>query len=276
MVHRLPTDKDIRDRIDSIKDDQTRMAFRYQYLTAGRISEVCGRYAPRGDDCYVVDLDGGDLAVLFVVKTAKRGGQLRPVALPLRADYEPWADEVRQYMAYHRGEYPFRFHENWETSKTYGMKRATQALRGLEWPMIDYTRSETKPVMEEQILNMRFDDKGREMYLLAEADGSRKWYAKAEDGHVKYGVKIPSRWKHATSHVFRKRRTVTLTLEYGFDPIDLAWVGGWTEHSQAANLPVAVKHYLYMDIQEAKEALTILKKMARRYYSKLLKPYGGA
>lgn len=269
MVHRLPSDGEIRERIDAVEDEQTRMAFKYQYLIAGRISEVCGVYAPRGDDCFAVDFDGV-LGILFAVRTAKRRGLLRPVAVPLDVQYEPWADEVRQYFHNHRGKYPFRFHENWETSKTYGMKRATEALRGLEWPMIEYTKSATRPIGEEQILNIRIDDKGREMYLISEGE-TKKWYARATDGSIKYGVKIPSRWKHATSHVFRKRRTITLTLNHWFDPIDLAWYGGWTEHSQAANLPLAVKHYLFMDIQEATETLEILKTMAGRYFPKLLR-----
>jgi len=269
MSHHLPSDQEIRGRIEAVEDEQTRMAFKYQYLIAGRISEVCGAYAPRGEDCFPVDFDGV-LAVLFAVKTAKRRGRLRPVALPLSVDLEPWADQVREYFAYHRGEYPFRLHENWETSKTYAMKRATEALRGLEWPMIEYTRTAVKPVEEEEILDVRIDNKGREMYLVSEA-GGKKWYARDEEGYIRYGVKIPNRWKHATSHVLRKRRTVTLLYDYEFSGIELALYGGWTLQSQAENMPQALKHYLYLDMSASTGILSVLKKQAKRYFPKLLR-----
>jgi len=239
MAHKLPSDSEIRERILAVGNysEKLKFGFMYMYLIAGRVSEVFGKYAPRGDDVFLTDFNG-EPAALFAVKTAKRRGMLRPVALPLRQDYEPWADEVRHYFTRHRGKYPFRLHGNWETSKTYAMKAATQALRGLEWPMIEYTRTMV-------------------------------------EGEEKLTIKVPHRWKHATSHVFRKRRTVTLVLDYDMDPISLAWIGGWTEHSQAANLPVAVKHYLYMDVGEVDAALPILKRMATRYFTKLCKKYEG-
>jgi len=141
--------------------------------------------------------------------------------------------------------------------------------------MIEYTKSVVRGVAEDEILDMKLNEKNKECYLVGDSKGNREWYVKAEDGFIKDGVKIPARWKHATSHVFRKRRTITLTLDYVFDPIDLAWYGGWTEHSQASNLPVAVKHYLHMDLVGTQEARTILKRMAGRYFSKLLQKHGG-
>lgn len=232
MSHKMPSDSEIRQRIDAIEDEKYRNAFRFQYLAAARISEVCGRYAPMGDDVFVVDFDG-EMAALFIVKTAKRKGRLRPVAVPLRADYEPWADKVRQYFAYHRGEYPFRFAEKWATSIRYMQWQAEKAFEGLEWPMIAYTMKK---------------------------------------GDV--SIKIPSRWKGVTSHVMRKRRTVTLAFEYGFSGMDLSVYGGWTS-AQAEVMPQAIKHYLYVDIQSAKENIELLKRLAGRYFSKLCKPYRG-
>jgi len=223
----MPTDTEIRERIEQIKDEKYRMAFKYQYLIAGRISEVCGRYAPKGDNAIATDFDG-ELAVLFVVKTAKRKGRLRGVAIPLRVDYEPWADEIRQYFAYRRGEYPFKFADKWATSIRYMQWEAEKAFKDLEWPMVGYT-------------------------------------AKKDDTKVK----IPSRWKNMTSHVLRKRRTVTLMLDYDFDHIDLSLYGGWTIAQQSEGVPQALKNYLYVEPQSSQEPVKLLKKLAKRYFKKL-------
>lgn len=232
MSHLMPDDAEIRARIEAVPDEKYRMAFKYMYLIAGRISEVCGRYAPRGDEAIVTDF-GGEMAVLFIVKTAKRKGRLRGVAVPLRVDYEPWADEVRQYFAYHRNGYPFKFADKWSTSVRYMQWEAEKAFEGLEWPMVGYT---------------------------------------AQKGDTK--IKIPSRWKNMTSHVLRKRRTITLMLDYDFDHIDLSLYGGWTIAQQSEGVPQALKNYLYVEPQSSQEPIKLLKKLSKRYFKKLCKPYG--
>ena len=50
MSHHQPTDQQIRQRILEIDDEHYRLAFMYQLLICGRISEICGKYAPRGTD----------------------------------------------------------------------------------------------------------------------------------------------------------------------------------------------------------------------------------
>ena len=88
LTENLPSVEDIRERIDSVEMIKYKNALRYEYLICGRVSEVCGKYGPKGTDAQIVEIDGEE-AVLFLVKTAKRKGKLRPVALPLK--YEPWA-----------------------------------------------------------------------------------------------------------------------------------------------------------------------------------------
>jgi len=242
MSHLMPTDSEIRARIESVKDEKYRMAFIYQYLIAGRISEVCGRYAPRKEDMILTDFDG-ELAIMFIVKTAKRKGRLRGVAIPLRVDYEPWTDKVRMYIRYCQDEYPFRFADKWATSVRYMQWQAEKAFEGLEWPMVGYsikTGESINPITNEVI---------------------------------KEFTKIPSRWKNVTSHVLRKRRTLTLLFDYNFDGVDLSLYGGWTESSQAEAMPQALKHYLYVDPSSSQEPIKLLKKMSERYFKKLCKPY---
>ena len=82
---------------------------------------------------------------------------------------------------------------------------------------------------------------------------------------------VLARWKPFRSHCLRKRRIVTLTMDHEFDGIDAAYFGGWTESGRDKTIPVALKHYLHMDLGSAEESLDLLKKMSKRYFYKLCK-----
>ena len=110
MEHRQPSDSEIRERIESVKDKQYRMAYKYQYEILGRISEVAGKYMPNREQHRVVDYEGEEF-VLFIVKTAKRKAYLRPCGRPLDTKYDPWAKEVMEYIE-SSDEYPFLLHDN--------------------------------------------------------------------------------------------------------------------------------------------------------------------
>ena len=231
MSHQMPTDTEIRNRILQIKDPKYRLAFMTQYLIAGRISEVAGRYGPHGTDAIATAFDGVP-AILFIVRTAKRKGRLRGVAVPLEEKYEPWTRPVYEYFQSCGDDYCFRFADNWATSIRYMQWQATEAFGDMEWPMVGYT--------------------------VKKGDAA---------------VKIPRRWKNVTSHVMRKRRTITLMLDYDFDHIDLSLYGGWTIAQSSEGVPQALKNYLYLEPQSSSEPLKLLKKMANRYFKKLLTPY---
>ena len=70
-----------------------RMGFLYQYLVAGRVSEVFGKYGGQRRHAVEFKVDGVP-AVMFVVKTAKRkserGWTLRPATLPLDPSSSPY------------------------------------------------------------------------------------------------------------------------------------------------------------------------------------------
>jgi len=83
----------VRDRIEEIPKTVVRKAFKFQYLTATRISEVCGKYAVTGKDLEIKEFEGHSLA-LFTIKTAKKKGEPRFIALPLEEEYEPWSLEL--------------------------------------------------------------------------------------------------------------------------------------------------------------------------------------
>lgn len=290
MSHHQPTNAEVRQRIEAIEDEKYRHAFMYQLLICGRISEVCGKYAPTGKDCVEMEfevpifkekiLDGKKYtiveptkipAVMFIVKTAKRGGRLRPSTVPLLPEYEPWAKPVLEYFKKAADDYPFMFHEDYRNSVRYAQWEAESAFQGFEWPMVEYTRAFDVPYKPEMVLTKRYGDTGYEEYLVELEDGSRYWTYDKE--YVNQPEKVLSRWKPFRSHCLRKRREISLTLDYGFDGIDSAYFGGWTESGKDKSIPVALKHYLYMDLKSAKESLILLRKMAERYFHKLCKPY---
>ena len=138
----LPNVNEIRSRIDSVPWRDIRCCLRTCYLFAGRISEVVGKASygdtttargPRGVDA---DLDiytlgeGKEQAVVFTVKTAKRGGRERKVALPL--NYEPWVKEVYDYFQQRGSElvFPFTRQKVWAYAK--------EVFDGLTYPIEKY------------------------------------------------------------------------------------------------------------------------------------------
>lgn len=267
----LPSDKLICDRIEAVRDTHLRMMFKYMKKTLGRVSEVAGKYTPNRDDVfYDVDDRSGEEYVLFAVKTAKRRGRLRPVCRPTSTKYDEWSKEIAEYFSSHESQHPWLLHENPETSKKYAMDYASEMLEGLQWNMADYTKSVEIPYTQEQVLHERLGDHGYPEWLIDLGEGDRAW-TRYKD-YVKQNIKVEQRWKPATSHVLRKRESITLDMDYGFDPIDLAYIGGWTEHSQQANVPAALRHYLFLDLQSAKDTLPILKRQGMRYFRKLLVP----
>lgn len=269
MSHHQPSDQEIRQKIQGIPDKQKRMLYKYQYETLGRISEVAGKYMPHRDDHFFIEVEGEEF-VLFIVKTAKRRGRLRPCARPLNIKYDPWAKEVLDYIQ-GEDEYPFMLHENLATSKTYAMNFARKVFDGLWWPMIDYSRTSKREYTEDLVKTTRYNDKGYEEKLVIFPDGMRSWTSDSE--LVNFSVKVEERWKPCTSHIIRKRATLTAVNDYLLSGIDVSYLGGWTLSSQHDGTPSALKHYMFMDLKESKDALPQLEKQARRYAKKLLVDY---
>jgi len=125
----LPSVEDIRNRVDSLGKLKYMNALRYQYLICGRVSEVCGKYAPIGTDARIVEFEGEE-AVLFPVRTAKRSGKIRPVALPLK--YEPWARALVGWFEYRGEEKAFPF------SMRALQREASILFDGLSYPIEKY------------------------------------------------------------------------------------------------------------------------------------------
>ncbi len=290
--HMLPTDAEVRERIMAIGRDwevgdikeipkghdseKYRLNFMFQLLAAGRISEVCGQYAPKGIDARVVDLDvNGSThpAVLFVVKTAKRKGKLRVAALPLDPKYEPWAQEILEYFEAAGDDYPFMFHPNPSHSKRYAQWVAVKTFGGLEWPMKEYSKAIEVEIDKSRIVREAINQRNQEVYLLEVEDGMREWFTKLRDGVVRDHVPIGERWNVFRSHALRKRKNITNKFFYRFDGFQRAAYGGWTEKSRVESMPDAESHYSHIPLEQMAGNIVMLESLATLYFKKLLKPY---
>jgi len=150
LEYRLPTPLEVRQRIEAVGDTihptenrrvardvdeyQLQVAMKYQYLVAGRVSEIAGKYQPGTDLAYPVYINGKE-CLLLPVKTAKRkteeGWSLRGPAVPFDKRYEPWAEELWGYLQDNKE--PFRFAEKDSSSKRILEAAITHTFQGLHW-----------------------------------------------------------------------------------------------------------------------------------------------
>jgi integrase len=101
----MPSSFEVRDRVEMIPQKIEKGALKFILLAGARVSEVVGmkysnddttNYGIRGRDMdldYYV-LDGTKIEVCkFNLRTAKRGGLVRVIALPIDREYEPWTED---------------------------------------------------------------------------------------------------------------------------------------------------------------------------------------
>jgi hypothetical protein len=288
--HRLPTSAETRAILEGLTESDpirvqvgnwsipingrtAKMGFLYQYLIAGRVSEVSGKYAPQRRHAIELRLDK-EPAIMFVVKTAKRktkrGWSLRPVTVPLDPKYEPLTKAVYDYMkTFKPDDYPFLLHPNPETSKRYAEAYAKQIFQTYEWNFVTYTRS----AYADLELGYTYDLQTRRRSVISEEDFKRLQprvnYEKFP-GSIPISVRIESRWKDLLTHEIRKQRLRDLERPYYFDSIDLNYYAGW--ESKDREKAAASRHYLELDLDENPDNIRILADMSRRYFKKLLIP----
>ncbi|MFZ7137867.1 MAG: hypothetical protein ACOWW1_05565 [archaeon] len=140
----LPTIDIVRERIEQVPSKQFRLCLMTAYLYAGRISEVVGQAAPsdyttargpRGTDAkldYYLDGDVDEPCVVFTVRTAKREGIVRKVAVPV--NFEPWAKEVYNYFQGFGDRPVFPFTRQWVGRYV----REHGVFEGLTYPIEKY------------------------------------------------------------------------------------------------------------------------------------------
>jgi len=92
----LPATSQIRQRIDAVQNVRAKRALQLQFLSASRVSEIVGAKGVKGQDCQLNTYENHPL-VVFSIKTAKRQGKVRAVALPLETEFDPWTRPVVEY-----------------------------------------------------------------------------------------------------------------------------------------------------------------------------------
>jgi hypothetical protein len=290
----MPSSSEVRGVLEALPEDTVRtmvgnwsipidgyvakMAFLYEYLIAGRICEVCGKYAPQRRHSIELKVFG-EPAVMFIVKTAKRktkrGWSLRPATIPLNPAYEPLTRKVYDYIRQFKPEeYPFLLAPNRETSKRYAEAYAKELFEKYKWYFVDYTRS----AYADPGLKFNYDPQVRRRESItdekAEALGDKVSYFKTE-GWTPISIQVQERWKGVNTHEFRKTRLRDLERPYYFDSTDQNYYAGW--ETKDKDKAAASRHYtgrpeLQLDIDEYPENVRILAEMSQRYFKKLLIP----
>jgi integrase len=160
----LPSPNTIRERIKKVNREDIRTCLMTTYLCAARISEVVAiKYqsdkgttarGPKGIDTTKDVFITGSKHVpcaIFTLKTAKRGGKERKIALPLNPKYEPWTKQIYDYFQSKDKEpvFPFTRQEAWLHSKS--------AFEGLTYPIEFYfvKDGEVKKKIDDHIRDFR-------------------------------------------------------------------------------------------------------------------------
>lgn len=208
----LPEVSEVRNRIESIPEDDVRFATIATYLWGARISEVIGKASPRDntkarglrgeemkEETFRQEVKRGDREVweeepvfLFPLKTAKRGGFKRNVALS--PTYEPWATALAEYFRVRLSEFVFPF------TRQYVWKHIKEPFKGMKYTIVKYKIYKDGKVQKEKLQH------SREFAL----------------------------------HALRHLRATELVERYRFDAFDLSIYLGWT-------LPGVMGRYLSLD-----------------------------
>ena len=144
----LPEVETVRKRIESINKKEAKFCLMAAYLFCARVSEIGGstnKYdirnkqtiarGPTGNDVKLETFELGEIkteAAIFTIRTAKRDGKIRKIALPLEKKYEPWTEELYNYYRIHKDQkvFPFTRQKAWEYSQ--------KTFSGLSYPIDKY------------------------------------------------------------------------------------------------------------------------------------------
>jgi len=135
------TIQEVKKRIDAIPRDDMKNILKFQFQTGTRLAEVLGKYAINKEDMTLTNYKGNNL-VLFTIKTAKKKGKPRIVALPLN---DPWTqDIVKVFQKCEKGRVFVKSDRSVET-------HATEYFKGLTYPIEDYGLKPTTKVPNPKI-----------------------------------------------------------------------------------------------------------------------------
>ncbi len=150
----LPEVNTVRKRIEKAPKKEAKFCLMAAYLFCARVSEIVGTTntydashnqtlarGPTGTDVKLETFELGDIkteAAVFTVRTAKRDGKIRKIALPLTKEYEPWTEQLYAYYMQHKDDkvFPFTRQKAWDY--------AQKTFSGLSYPIEKYNQYEVK------------------------------------------------------------------------------------------------------------------------------------
>lgn len=264
----LPTVTEVRTRINKM-DTQIRHgkiyqnAFRFLYLTAGNISEVTGKYAPLGSDAITTDI-AEEEAVIFPIKTARRKGRIRPVALPLDYKYEPWSKILLNWFSVHENAHPFG-----GLSMRAVQRISSQIFQGLMWPVEQYDKVIRERVDDSKIIRERGKSEGTMEYLVEYDDYTRRW---VEDPTVMVKTETqPQHWRPFSLISLRHQRIRELKYFYGFTDEQMRIYTGLTSQNSDSRVYSVLDRYDWVNPSDDAPTIEALRFAASSYFKNLLK-----
>jgi len=131
----LPEVETVRRRIESAAKEEAKFCLMAAYLFCARASEIIGatnRYDVAHNQTVLGDIKAE--AAIFTVRTAKRDGKIRKIALPLEKAFEPWTEPLYNYYLEHGNDkvFPFTRQKAWEYAHT--------TFSGLSYPIEKYNK----------------------------------------------------------------------------------------------------------------------------------------
>jgi len=158
MSLELPPVETIRERIQNTPTKEAKYCLMSAYLFCARVSEIIGRTCPSdlgktiargptGKDVTVDVFELGDIkeeVAIWAIRTAKRKGKKRSIALPLKPEYEPFTQELlRYYQSFGDNELVFPFTRQKATNY------ARKIFEGFTYPIDAYKIWENGKVVRE-------------------------------------------------------------------------------------------------------------------------------
>jgi len=208
----LPATREVRRRIENLREEVYRNALKFAWLGLCRASEVVGvayesdkgttARGPTGNDFETTEYRGNGEkipVVIFNVKTSKRDGLARSVAYPIDRGYEPWAVDVYEYFEQFKEQITPIF--MFTRQKLWSVAKAT--FTGLTYPIEEYQRVIGEGELKE---GMRIIEEDEESFI----------------------VKVEKHRRVMGSHALRHIRAVDLMSIHGFTIQELSTIGGWT------------------------------------------------
>ena len=150
----LPEVETVRKRIYAASKEEAKYCLMAAYLFCARASEIIGTTnnydvahnltvarGPTGQDVKLETFVLGDIkteVAIFTVRTAKRDGKIRKIALPLERKFEPWTESLYNYFIEHGSNkvFPFTRQKAWNY--------AQETFSGLSYPIEKYNLYDPK------------------------------------------------------------------------------------------------------------------------------------